>query len=116
FRKEEHLRRPEDFERVFQRRRSVSDDWLILYGRVNDLGFTRIGLSVSKKNGNAVVRNRFRRIYREAFRLSRAAIPPGLDLVLIPRTPKPPKLEVIKTTLTKLATTLARRLAREASG
>src|SRR5262249_46308035 len=90
FRKTEHLRSPQDFQRVYDRKRSVSDDWLIVYGRANDLGYSRLGLSVSRKVGGAVVRNRFRRLYREAFRLTRDQMPAGFGLILIPRTANMP--------------------------
>lgn len=50
-----------------------------------DLGETRVGLTVSSKVGNAVVRNRVRRRLRELFRARRAELPKGLDMVLIAR-------------------------------
>jgi ribonuclease P protein component len=81
----ERLRRPADFRRVYGRRCSVSDAWLQVCGCENGLEFTRLGLSVGRKWGNAPVRNRLRRLYREAFRLSKEKLPAGLDLVLIPR-------------------------------
>ena len=114
FRKTEHLRSPLDFQRVYDRKRSVSDDWLIVYGCPNDLGYSRLGMSVSRKVGNAVTRNRFRRLYREAFRMTRGEIPAGLDLILIPRSSNPPSLEKLKNALPKLATALAKKLAKEA--
>src|SRR5438034_11365891 len=77
FRKEERLTRPSDFKRVFDRRCSVSDAWLIVYGLLNEKDFCRLGLSVSRKVGSAVRRNRLRRLYREAFRLSRAEMQIG---------------------------------------
>jgi ribonuclease P protein component len=46
---------------------------------------TRLGLSVSRKVGSAVVRNRVKRLLREAFRTSASALPPGLDLVVVAR-------------------------------
>src|SRR5207244_8406954 len=93
FRPAEHLRRPSDFRRVYERRRSASDGWLIVYACENDLNFLRLGLSVSRKIGPATHRNRLRRLYREAFRLTRHEMPGSLDLVLIPRTSEAPPLE-----------------------
>src|SRR5947208_12709893 len=99
FRKHEHLRRPDEFRRVYDRRRSVSDDWLIVYACENGLAHARLGLSVSRKVGGAVQRNRLRRLYREAFRLSKPELPGGVDLVLIPRRPEAPALAVLRETL-----------------
>ena len=114
FRPAEHLRRPVDFKRVYDRRRSVSDHWLIVYARENGLPHARLGLSVSRKFGKAVRRNYLRRLYREAFRLTRHEMPTGLDLVLIPRGPEQPALESLKRSLPRLVNQLARKLAREA--
>jgi ribonuclease P protein component len=114
FRPAEHLRRPADFRRVYERRRSVSDGWLIVYARENGLPHLRLGLSVSRKVGGAVRRNRLRRLYREAFRLTRHEMPGGLDLVLIPRTSEEPPLEELKQGLPRLVNQLARKLEREA--
>jgi ribonuclease P protein component len=114
FRKNEHLRRPSDFRRVYGRRRSVSDGWLLVYACENGLPHLRVGLSVSRKYGPAVKRNRLRRLYREAFRLTRQEMTTGLDLVLIPRTNEEPSLEELKQSLPRLVKQLARKLAREA--
>jgi len=111
FRPHEHLRRPADFKLVYDRRRSVSDAWLLVYARENGLPYTRLGLSVSRKYGGAVRRNRLRRLYREAFRLTRAELATGVDLVLIPRRPEEPTLEVLMNILPKLVRQLAKRLA-----
>jgi len=79
FRPAEHLRRPSEFQRVYERRRSASDEWLIVYGRENNLPHLRLGLSVSRKFGNAVRRNRLRRLYREASRVRDAGEPFSTD-------------------------------------
>ena len=92
FRPHEHLRRPTDFRRVYDFRRSVSDGHIIVYAAPNNLPHLRIGFSVSRKVGPATYRNRLRRLYREAFRLTRHEMPTGLDLVLIPRGGAEPAL------------------------
>jgi ribonuclease P protein component len=114
FRRAEHLRRASDFRRVYERRRSASNDWLIVYASENGLPHLRLGLSVARKVGPATHRNRLRRLYREAFRLTRHEMPTGLDLVLIPRTLEEPTLEELKQCLPRLVHQVARRLAREA--
>jgi ribonuclease P protein component len=113
FRKAEHLRSPADFRRVYARRCAASDAWLLVQVCPNQLTFARLGLSVSRKYGNAVARNRLRRLYREAFRLSKHELPKGLDLVLIPRSPNEPTLEQLKKSLPTLAQQAARKLSRE---
>ena len=114
FRPAEHLRRPTDFRRVYDRRRSVSDSWLIVYACENGLPHLRLGLSVSRKVGGAVQRNRLRRLYREAFRLTRHEMPTGLDLVLIPRRPEPPPLETLLKVLPRLVRQVARKCTPDA--
>jgi len=113
FRPHEHLRRPADFRRVYDFRRSVADGWLIVYGAPNRLPHLRLGLSVSRKYGQATLRNRLRRLYREAFRLTRDQLPTGLDLILIPRKPEEPTLPTLLESLPKLIRQLARKLEKE---
>ncbi len=113
FRKHEHLRRSSDFRRVYDRRRSVSNEWLIVYACENGLPHLRLGLSVSRKVGQATVRNRLRRLYREAFRLVRAEMPSGLDLILIPRKSEEPSLEELKKGLAKLVRHVARKIQQD---
>src|SRR6266699_6737117 len=111
FRPAEHLRRPTDFRRVYERRRSVSDGWLIVYACENGLPHLRLGLSVSRKVGQATHRNRLRRLYREAFRLTRHEMPVGLDLVVIPRSSAEPEFEELKRSLPRLVRQLSRKLS-----
>lgn len=114
FRPWEHLRREKDFRRVFDRKRSVADERIVVYGCENELAHSRLGLSVSRKWGNAVVRNRIRRLFREGYRLTKAELPVGLDLVLIPKNVTDLTLAHVQQSLQKLVPQLARRLAREA--
>jgi len=116
FRPREHIRRSADFRRVYERRRSASDESIIVYACENGLPYLRLGLSVSRKIGSAAVRNRLRRLYREAFRLTRHEMPAGLDLVIIPRGPDVPALAELKRSLPVLVQSLGRKIAREAEG
>lgn len=80
-----HLRRPQDFARVYDGGSRAGDGHLLIFAAKNDLGYSRFGLSVSKKHGSAVIRNKKRRRLREAFRLHQHSLPVGFDFVLIPR-------------------------------
>lgn len=115
FRPEHRLRRKADFDRVYRRRRSVGDELLVVYGCENDLPHPRLGLSVSRKVGGAVVRNRWKRLLREAFRLHRCELPSGVDLVVSPRPGGEPELQTITDSLRALARRVERRLERESS-
>ncbi len=84
FPKSHRLRTTSEFRRVYDARRSVSDARLIVYALANDRGHPRLGISASRKVGNAVVRNRYKRLFREAFRLSQHELP-AMDFVLLPR-------------------------------
>ncbi|MFL5341363.1 MAG: ribonuclease P protein component, partial [Gemmataceae bacterium] len=66
------------------------------------------------KVGSAVVRNKLRRLFREAYRLTRVELPTGLDLVLIPRGTAILTLDELKESLTKLVPQAARRLQKGA--
>ena len=112
FPKNARLRSAADFKRVYERKCSVSDAWLIVYGLPNDLGHSRIGLSVSRKIGNAVARNRFKRLYREAFRLTRTELPIGYDWIILPRSTREPTLADVQKSLQKLTLLLVRRLSQ----
>jgi ribonuclease P protein component len=107
FPRSRRLRSRLDFDRVYRRRRSVSDARLIVFGLPNELDRSRLGLSVSRKYGGAVARNRFKRIVREVFRLGRDQLPTGLDLIVIPRPGVEPELPAIRESLIRLAARLA---------
>ena len=112
FRPHEHLRTPADFKRVYERRASAADNVLLVYVVENDLGYSRLGLSVSKKfDKRATRRNRRRRVMREAFRLGKHELPTGLDMILIPRgKPSDIRPEEVWPSLLKLTRQAVRRL------
>jgi ribonuclease P protein component len=80
------LRTPAEFRRVREyARRGKSHPLLVVYMAPNEVGLTRVGITVSRKVGNAVVRNRVRRRLREAMRLRLPTLAPGMDLVIVGR-------------------------------
>lgn len=85
FSRRTRLRKQAEFVRVLRRGRRLIDGRITLWGLENQTGATRLGLTVSRRHGDAVQRNRLKRILREAFRLSRARLPAGWDLVCRPR-------------------------------
>ena len=93
FPKKKRLVSNKQFEAVLARKLRVSDGLLTLYMAENDCGYPRLGVSVSKSHGSAVVRNRLKRLIREAFRQSQERIPTGFDYLIIISPVRPKKDE-----------------------
>lgn len=74
------------FRRLYRRGSAAANRHVVLYCRRNGLQENRIGITVSKKLGHAVVRNRVRRRLRECYRLNEARFQPGWDIVVVART------------------------------
>ena len=81
----ESLKKNKDFQVVYRRGKSYGNRYLVMYVLKNDLGKNRVGISVSKKVGKAVVRNRVRRLIKESYRLSESSIKKGFDIVIVSR-------------------------------
>lgn len=81
----ESLKKNRDFQLVYKTGTSYVNKYLVMYVRKNQLDKNRIGISVSKKVGNSVVRHRLCRLVRESYRLNESLFPRGLDIVVVAR-------------------------------
>ena len=79
------LKKNADFQNVYQCGKSFANKYLVMYVKENDLGINRIGISVSKKVGNSVVRHRVKRLILESYRLHEDMFNSSLDMVIIAR-------------------------------
>jgi ribonuclease P protein component len=83
--REERLKKPEQFSVVYNQGISQANQLLVIRAKSNGLDFSRYGFSISKRIGGAVVRNRIKRVLREILRLT--PLPPGWDIIFIVRSP-----------------------------
>jgi len=79
------LRRPSDVQLVYENGQAWKHPLLVLLARPNDLGSSRVGVAASRKVGGAAIRNRSKRLLREAARHLYTQIEPGWDIMLIAR-------------------------------
>ncbi len=112
FGKSIRLRNQADFERVYQTDNYAADRTLVVKAVDNGAGTTRLGLSVNRRVGCAVTRNRWKRVIREVFRLQRSRLPAGLDLVVRPRRGARCDYQQVAKSLPRLVDQLHHRLRR----
>ena len=79
------LKKNADFQVVYKEGKSFANKYLVMYVKENDLNINRIGISVSKKVGNSVVRHRIKRLILESYRLQEDIFDSSLDMVIIAR-------------------------------
>lgn len=81
----ESLKKNEDFRSVYHSGKSYANKYLVMYVVENHQNRNRLGISVSKKVGNSIVRHRVTRLVRESYRLHEDIFNSGLDIVVVAR-------------------------------
>ena len=82
----ESLKKNHQFQFVYKNGKSYANKYLVMIIKENGLEKNRIGISVSKKVGNSVVRHRIARLVRESYRLHESVFNSGLDIVVVARS------------------------------
>ncbi len=111
FTKKQRLLKKKEFDEVFSIKNSASDQNVIIYIKFNTLQYNRLGIVIGKKVGNAVKRNRFKRIVREGFRIIDFMLDCTFDMVVLPR--KPLNAELKSTDIMKSMQILVLKLCRK---
>lgn len=81
----ESLKKNRDFQIVYRKGKSYANRYLVMYVLENQTERNRLGISVSKKVGNSVIRHHVTRLIRESYRLQEDMFNSGLDIVVIAR-------------------------------
>lgn len=79
------LKKNIDFQKVYRNGKSKANKYLVMYVLPNNLSINRLGITVSKKVGNSVVRHHLTRLVRESYRLNKNMFNSGLDIVVVVR-------------------------------
>lgn len=82
--KQERITQKKDFIRLIKRGKRLRLEQIAIAYITNDLTYSRLGISVGRKIGKAVKRNRIKRVLRELFRLNKEALPKGYDMLFMP--------------------------------
>ncbi|RDU23546.1 ribonuclease P protein component [Anaerosacchariphilus polymeriproducens] len=82
----ESLKKNRDFKFVYEKGKSFANKYLVMYVLNNESNKNRLGISVSKKVGNSVIRHRITRLVKESYRLDENQLKNGFDIVIVART------------------------------
>lgn len=85
FPKSARITKKMDFNRVFENGKIFRNNYATAYILCNDIGISRLGIIANKKLGNAVKRNRVKRLFREAFRINKDMLTCCVDIVILPQ-------------------------------
>ena len=107
FRRRHRLCHNKQFQAIYAARKRAHKGPITLFSLPNDVGHPRLGLSVGRRVGNAVTRNRVKRQIREAFRLQMNELPQGFDYVVVIRPHDPLPFATYKASLLTLAQRVA---------
>ena len=110
FPKSSRVRKQADFDAVYRDSVHAADDVLVVQAVSNGQEKTRLGLSIGRKVGNAVVRNRWKRAIREVFRKSVQQFPVGIDIVVRPRKGAELSYAAIERSMPRLVARIAKKL------
>ena len=80
------IKKTREYQKVYKRGKSFANKYLVMYILKNERTENRLGISVSKKVGNSVVRHRLTRLIRESYRLNKDLFIKGIDIVIVART------------------------------
>lgn len=110
FRPRDRLRCKDDFTRAFRSGRRAADEHLVVHVSPNSLEWSRLGISVGRRVGNAVMRHRISRRLREAFRRRRGEFPLGVDIVCVAKAGAVCGFQTLSESLVRLAVRAAKCL------
>ena len=113
FPKSARVRKQADFDAVYRDAVHAADDVLVAQAVRNGKERTRLGLSIGRKVGNAVVRNRWKRAIREVFRKSVQQFPVGLDIVVRPRKRAELSYAAVERSLPRLVARIVKKLPKQ---
>ncbi len=114
FSKSRRIVKGDQFTMILRRGVCVADGVLVMFAvATENQNDSRLGITIPKKAGNAVVRNRWKRLIRESFRTQADAIPCGMDLIVRPKKDAVACWATIQKSVPKLATRAAKKLSSD---